>query len=479
MPTDLLSRARQEAECSGHSLRLAALLRIAYAESTSDALRARLTLTHSLDECRYVPRGERQYLLEDARIVAAAIAPEIVNAISLDRQDPIRSFNSGGVLRTMIEHGHSDAAFEFVLQADPLCYPFNYIGPLLRKLDGPQRLELLRSAVDAWRQSRDQDFVWVLRFFWKDLPAAEALSVARDIVEFALTTEDLPMSGGVHEICFTSSRQYTFFELLPVLRKLDPALAKKLIARHDELAAAAQRFPNGFETLEAEADTERKKHTPVESGCGGGLMMGGSVRDFAYQTALLEARRTRNFAPALKYARDEYNEDTSPERPNYAPKYRWPSAWRYRTVLYYAALTVGEPGVVYLDCVPDEDLRLLSLIEFATALAALPQLSGVQNRQPYPPGKPLFRGGRVASIPPMPSRAFPGESMRSPDGTLIRCPKCDWLPPAATRWSCGCGHTWNTFWTCGRCPACKHEWQITQCLHCGEVSAHRSWYVHE
>src|SRR5207253_11356273 len=54
MPSDLLSRARQQAECSGHSMRLAALLRIAYAESTSDPLRARLPLTHPPHESRYL-----------------------------------------------------------------------------------------------------------------------------------------------------------------------------------------------------------------------------------------------------------------------------------------------------------------------------------------------------------------------------------------------------------------------------------------
>lgn len=476
MPGDLLSRARNEAEASGHSIRLAALLRIAYLESASDPLRARLTLTHSLDECRYVPRRERQCLIEDGRIVAAAIAPEIVTAISVDRNEPARCFSTGGVLNTMVKHGHYHAAFEFVMQADPHAYPFSGLSSLLVKIDPLRRLDILRNAVRAWRCSRDQDFVWILRVFWQELPPEEALEVTCEIVDCALTSHDVPVSGAVRSMGFSSTRQLTLFQIFHVLRHLAPGLAKSLIAEHEELAAAAHRFPNGFETIRTKMDGERNSPAHLGTTCRN-TSTRGLGRDFAHRAALLEPGKTSDFAAALKYAHDEYNEDTSRDRPNYAPKCRWPSTLRYRTVLYQAGIAVGPSGSIYLELIPDSDLRLLSLVEFATALAGLPQLPAVQNRQPYPPGKPLFRGGRIASIPPMPSREFPGDTLSTPDGILIRCPQCNWLPPAETRWSCHCGHVWNTFWTSGQCPACNEQSRSTQCLQCGELSAHRSWYL--
>ena len=69
----------------------------------------------------------------------------------------------------------------------------------------------------------------------------------------------------------------------------------------------------------------------------------------------------------------------------------------------------------------------------------------------------------------------------------IRCPLCAWRPSAADRWSCepagtpeplfvGCGTVWNTFATGGRCPGCRHQWQWTSCLRCGQWSLHADWY---
>ena len=58
----------------------------------------------------------------------------------------------------------------------------------------------------------------------------------------------------------------------------------------------------------------------------------------------------------------------------------------------------------------------------------------------------------------------------------IACPKCSWEPTAASRWTCRCGHSWNTFDTGGRCPTCNKTWKKTQCLACAGWSLHVDWY---
>jgi hypothetical protein len=62
------------------------------------------------------------------------------------------------------------------------------------------------------------------------------------------------------------------------------------------------------------------------------------------------------------------------------------------------------------------------------------------------------------------------------DNIEIYCPKCSWHPDGQPYWQCSCGHTWDTFSTAGRCPACKYVWQDTMCITCHKWTPHLDWY---
>jgi len=74
------------------------------------------------------------------------------------------------------------------------------------------------------------------------------------------------------------------------------------------------------------------------------------------------------------------------------------------------------------------------------------------------------------------------------DFNRIRCPLCEWRPNRSSTWQCitgpgnpepsfiGCGTSWNTFATRGRCPGCAHQWRWTSCLRCAGWSLHVDWY---
>ena len=64
-------------------------------------------------------------------------------------------------------------------------------------------------------------------------------------------------------------------------------------------------------------------------------------------------------------------------------------------------------------------------------------------------------------------------------GARIRCPRCAWQPGRHQKWTCACGHDWNTFETGGVCPACQRQWLETQCPRCDAWSPHLAWYVDE
>jgi hypothetical protein len=188
-------------------------------------------------------------------------------------------------------------------------------------------------------------------------------------------------------------------------------------------------------------------------------VIAGNPGDFPYQKALMQASRDGEFGPALEHALEQYREDTDPENSNRAPQEFWPSTHRFRSILYQAGKRLGADAAVFLDRIPDANLRLFAEIELAAALAGLPELPGVQRG---------FRSRRNGT----------GGLLRRL-GVLIRCPKCRWSPRPNERWSCNCRHSWNTFETKGLCPACHYQWTITACLSCGESSPHAEWYVKE
>jgi hypothetical protein len=490
MNDDLLRNARRQAEESDSSVRAAALLRIARIESWGETSRAHDTLFDALDQVRRLPMPNREYLLEEARIVAAAVAPESLAKIPAPLPGPHEQFESGQIVQAMLIHGHLDAALNFLLQdGGPTTFPFAYVGNVLHQLDphNPEstvrRLTLLRRAVDAWRTSAPgthDRFIRVFGHFWKEFPVGEALTVAHEIVDRALKEPDTGASADyMNEIHFSSPRQHHLFEILHVLRHLDPNLAESLIEFQDQLAVAVRRFPYGMETMHEEAAAEAERRKDSGAACEGGYILAGNPADFAQQRALIDATRSGDFGPSIDYALAKYREDTSAETRNYAPKEFWPSTGQFRRILYQAGKRLGSAAAKLLDQIPDADLRLFATIELAAALAGVPESSITQRRNL---NSRETRGGRIIgfrSSPRTPRGTPDGPTMRSPDGILIRCPKCMFRPPIDLRWNCKCGHDWNTFWTSGRCPACHFQWETTQCPNCGEMSEHRGWYADE
>jgi hypothetical protein len=492
---ELLEKARKKAEKAEPSVRAAALLRIARAESGIDSSRARETLLEALNVVRELPGGARENLLDEARRVAAAVSPELLASVPVGERRGSDRFESMNIVSTMLTHGHVDAAYDYVLQYDdPGSFPFLSVGGVLHRTDhgNPEftdrRLKLLRRAVEMWRQAPSGlrfhergSFVGLFGRFWKEFAPEEAVAVAQSIV--ARAAEE-PESGGhfgySKEVQFTSPRQNTLFQILHVLRDLDPALAESLINSNDQLAAAARRYPNGTETMREEAEAEMQRRKLDGKACGGGYILGGSPEDIERQRRLIDATQSGDFEPCIQDAMEKYEEDTAPDTRNYAPKEYWPSTGAFRSLFYQAGKRLGPEAVKMLERVPDDDLRLFAMIELAAALGGAPGASITRMKRPRPNAHG-FKRERIIDARSMrlPSEGSGESTMRSPDGCLIRCPKCQFQPAEGLRWTCKCGHVWNTFWTSGNCPACHFQWEETQCPRCHEMSEHRAWYISE
>ena len=91
-------------------------------------------------------------------------------------------------------------------------------------------------------------------------------------------------------------------------------------------------------------------------------------------------------------------------------------------------------------------------------------------------------------LPPLVPIILPDDREDDNRTRRIRCPRCQWVPESSSRWSCldsrgypeyfdgGCGTSWNTFQTRGKCPGCSHQWKWTICLACAAWSIHGDWY---
>ena len=460
MPSDLLHSAREQAERSDLNVRAAALFHIARAETADDPVRARATFQQALDACRQVPGREGEWLLEQAQSFAAAISPVILRDMPAVTGHPHR-FHSDKLARIMIEHGHLDSALDYILRhSDAATFPYGALSHLLPALpDDDRRRAAFRAAIAAWlaapRDPFAHQFITTFGRHWELLPPEEAREAVQAIVRSVLAEVDWSAHATYdpeRSVTITSGREHTLFEVLHILRRLDPPLAVSLIAQHPQLAAATRRFPNGFETVFEEA-RRRQRETPASALAGGGFGMVGNPRDFPYMHSLLQAARDGDFDAPLPHALEQYREDSNPETPNRAPREFWPSTFRFRQVLYSAGKSLGHAAIPLLERIPDSDLRLFAQIELAAALAGLPELRGIQRRQ------------RMRDAPL--GQPFAG----------VRCPKCQWQPTREHQWACKCGHHWNTFLTRARCPACQYQWEVTQCLRCGESSPHGEWYT--
>lgn len=402
MVAELLTSAHAAAEHSKPDVRAAALLRIARVQTTRDRSQARRTFEQALDEIRRIPGQNGAFLSEQARLFAAAIAPDMLPSIPSEPHTR-RHFEAENLGRIMLEHGNLEAALEFVMRYDDAStFPFSIAGMLIERVDAPERLALIRRAISAWREAHGDRFLGLFQYRWKLLPDEEARAIVREVVRVALDQPDRPIQATYNReetIQITSFREHNLFQVLHILRHLDPPLLESLLSSHPQFATAAARFPYGIDSMMQEAE-ERKKSGGQSCG---GFVMAGSSRDFAYLRALMQGSQDGDFDHAMEHAQQQYWIDAAPEDRNLAPAEFWASANRFRAILYSAGKRLGSAASLYLVRIDDPDLRLFAQIELAAALAGAPEFRGIQREY----RRPSVRTRQIPRPPQGPSILSP------------------------------------------------------------------------
>jgi hypothetical protein len=304
---DLLASAIEQAEHSKAPVRAAALLRVARVETAVNPSAARDTFDRGLDAIRHLSGLDGEFLLEQAALIAAAVAPDLLSGTP---RLVAPHLLEDALLKVMLDHGHLlQAVSRLMHHEDDAEFPFFMMRQVMRRAgDADVRIALLRRAIEAWRNAPpydpmrppDDGFIQLFQSEWKQLPPAEARTVVREIVRIALEQPEQPMTAsygdGDGAVEMTSWRAHVFFQVLHILRHLDTELADSLIAGHTQLADAARRFPKGVESIEEEAERRRRDGPPASKR---GCIMMGSREDFPYLESLHQSSLDGDFGPPL------------------------------------------------------------------------------------------------------------------------------------------------------------------------------------
>jgi hypothetical protein len=476
MAHQLLLTACEQAGRTDTAVRAAALMHIARVLAHSDEAAAVALLKRGLTLAKSLDAETSELLLNNALFLAAAVSPQDAFQLYADqKKDREKRFGPHGNpvvgwANAMAEHGHIRSLLAYFDDPPPgERFPLYFVGNLCRECpDDVTRLKLLRLSAQAFRNHDEDDshpherhaFGGIFARYWHLLPAGEARPLLLEIVHAVLEQAVLereaeprrfPLTGDPGEPELTE-QEHLMFGLLPAMESLEPGLAQSLFQKHPQVAAAAQRYPKSMESL---WDSQPKFDRARDDA----MMLGDSSI-----MPMSEAIAT-DFKAPFHEAGKLYAKDSNPKNPNTAPKDCWPSAREFRNILFKAGQHVGWGAEKYLDRISDPDLRLFAQIELCAGAEDLPQLGG-------------FSAFRPAQAPPQRRlSAADLENSFGPELPGIRCPKCQWKPRAKVRWSCKCGHRWNTFDTRGLCPGCAYQWELTGCLQCGATSPHLEWYV--
>lgn len=381
MSRELLSAALEQAERAEPDVRAAALFHIARVMNAFDHAEAEREIDEALALTAALPEPDREVLMAQAVPLIATVLPARALALA-----PTITYNTPRTvlekaLSDMISHGHVAEAIDYLSDPDVAAeYPFDVAQQVIgRATDDEVRLRLLRSAMAALRRQLQlgdgRSFFHgratsIVNTGCRLLPADEAAAIVRDVAHWILAQPDESIHAGHQDVRFSSTQAHRLFQILGPLQRLAPDLAQSAIDAHPQLKAAAARYPYGQESIEARLRPAGWK-PPLTSP----PMPPPSIAVGERLMAVSQAIATE-FRDAFDLALRTYFSDTDSSQANDAPKECWPSAGEFRMLMYQAGKHEGADAVRYLDRIPDDALRLFAQIEFAAALATLPQAGG-------------------------------------------------------------------------------------------------------
>jgi hypothetical protein len=399
MPAHLVKRAIEQSRNRGPFVNSMALLSGARVLASLDNPVARQAFAEGVRLAESLPLEARRLrlILDDAARFGALADPAAAIALfrRLQSDYPSRPGHANGamLIQSLAQGGEILAALE--LLEDPDCDTGGAQIVLHHTSDPILRRRAMIAARDRWRRLRQNpdsvggfqrhEFPQLFSQHRQILDAKEQAVWLDELLHAIEHDPDQETNSGFGEsVRFHSTRDTHLFEILGVLRALKPPEElEAVLSRYPEVAAAAQIYRLGLETLMP----QRPLGVACSRGGGTGFGVGGSFRDRGLLAGMMAAHQGDASAvpQLLEEARRLHREDIDPGDPNLAPHVFWPSCHAYKLALYWAGRFSGKDAEPLLDQIPDTDFAILAAIELAAGVTGLSEPFGV--RMPHHPRK--------------------------------------------------------------------------------------------
>ncbi len=218
-----------------------------------------MTATADMEDEGSRTRAElQQHILRDMVPLDPNRAEELLAQVPAESREP--------VLNTLLGYYEKNKNFDHALE---LVYrigqekeiPYQSAVRIMTALPPERSGDLLQLFTASFSSYRDHahsdvmmggdDFSTMVVKFWQKLPLNQVHDAIDELLKQAADRSDtkINMTSDNGSAAFNSLYEYRLFELLPVLRQIDPAQADELLKKNQETKALLAKYPEGMGSL--------------------------------------------------------------------------------------------------------------------------------------------------------------------------------------------------------------------------------------
>jgi len=262
----LLDNAGQAVGAARPEVQVFGLLHLAENYETIDKKKSLEYYHQAFDTASSIPadseRNQRGRL--QSEIVRSLAAINIDDAMAMSRQmepstkNDYRVSAAQSIVQVLIQKKRLDDALEIVQSFGTFGdYPYRSAASIFKALpaDDPRRNTLFSSAMAAYGSHPRGDFPDLLTKVWREIPQSLAQSAVTTLVSGILDRkdDDSHFIGSISSVKgtanFSTRKDYDLFNLMSILRTVDPKRADEILETHPDLKTALKQFPEGTESM--------------------------------------------------------------------------------------------------------------------------------------------------------------------------------------------------------------------------------------